>query len=224
MKKKFLSVLTALMVLSMSTTVFGANSPTTEEPVKPTDKVEVGQDVTTVVKEAEGATLTAATTEQVQKVVDEATKHVADGSKGTVAAVFNLDGKDGATVTVTVPSLQKGDSVFVLHIKDDGTSEVLNATVGEGGKVTFVAPSFSTFAVIKVASVAAPQGNGGYSPEYYENLKAEMAAREAAAAGTTPTTTTTATSPKTGEAAMMPVLAAICLAGVVVCARKVKFN
>ncbi len=218
MKKKLISVLTALMVLSMSTTVFGANSPTTEDPVKPTDKVEVGQDVTTVVKEAEGATLTTATTEQVQKVVDEATKHVADGSKGTVAAVFNLDGKDGATVTVTVPSLTAGDSVFVLHILDDGTSEVLNATVGEGGKVTFVAPSFSTFAVIKVASVASAE-ELPYSPEYYESLKTDMAAAEAAAAGTP-----AATSPKTGEAAMMPVLAAICLAGVVVCARKVKFN
>lgn len=219
MKKKFLSVLTALMVLSMSTTVFGANSPTTEEPVKPTDKVDVAEGVTTVVTEAEGATLSAATTEEVQKVVDEATKHINEGSKGSVLAVFNLDGKDGATVTVTVPSLQKGDSVFVLHIKDDGTSEVLNATVGDGGKVTFVAPSFSTFAVVKTASVASAE-ELPYSPEYYENMKAE----NAAATGTAAASNTTATSPKTGEAAMMPVLAAICLAGVVVCARKVKFN
>lgn len=248
MKKKFISsVVAALMVLTMGTTVFAAPSVTTDtvktESGKASATVSVNADA--VVANAakattEGATVKEATTsEDVEKTVANVNSKlstaagvadvlekagVADATatadnkdatvKTEVVSVLNLTGTAGAKVTVTVPGIVAGDKVVVLHIKDDGTSEYLAATVDANGKITFTAPSFSTFAIVKV-TVSAPEkvsynGWAGYP---------WGATTETAAA------TTAATSPKTADAApVLPVLAVICLAGVVVCGKKVKFN
>lgn len=225
MKKKFISVLTALMVLSMSTTVFGASSPTTDttEPSK-VGTVDVAENVTTAITAVEGADADTATAAEVQDAVTNAAAVVGDGYQGTVAAVIRLsnpaapDADGNYNIVLTVPTLSAGANVFVVHIHDDGTYERVAATVGAGGKVTFSVKDFSTFAVVEYTAVAAAELP--YSPDYYENLKAD-AAGEAA----TTTTETTVTSPKTGETAnVLPLMAAICLAGVVVCTRRVKFN
>lgn len=219
MKKKFISVLTALMVLSMSTTVFGANSPSTgtTDPVN-TEKVEVAADAATAVTAVEGATATTATEAEVADAANKVAAVVEDGYKGNVAAVIKLDTPtnvtDGvATVSVTVPSIKAGASIFVLHIHDDGTYEkITDVTVGADGKITFKVANFSTFAVVenvKVATAADP----GYQPGTYDKYL------------TSNTDAAEVTSPKTADAfAFMPILAVICLAGVVVCTRRVKFN
>lgn len=221
MKKKFISVLTALMVLSMSTTVFGANSPSTgtTDPVN-TEKVEVAADAATAVTAAEGATATTATEAEVADAANKVATVVEDGYKGNVAAVIKLDTPtnvtDGvATVSVTVPSITAGANVFVLHIHDDGTYEkITDVTVGADGKITFKVANFSTFAVVELTKEAA-NTEPAYQPGTYDKYLTS----------TSSTATTEVTSPKTGDAAnVLPLMAVICLSGVVVCTRKVKFN
>lgn len=222
MKKKFISVLTALMVLSMSTTVFGANSPTTGDttPVD-TEKVEVAADAATAVTEVTGAASEKATAAEVKDAANKVATVVEDGYKGTVAAVIKLtaageaDENGNYNITVTVPSIKAGADVFVLHIHDDGTFEKLAATVAADGKVSFSVKNFSTFAIVENVKVAAGET---YQPGTYDKYLTSSASNAGAA-------DTTVTSPKTAEAAnVMPVIAVICLAGIVVCTRKVKFN
>ena len=220
MKKKFISVLTALMVLSMSTTVFGANSPSTgtTDPVN-TEKVEVAADEATAVTAVEGATATTATEAEVADAANKVAAVVEDGYKGNVAAVIKLDTPtnvtDGvATVSVTVPSIKAGASIFVLHIHDDGTYEkITDVTVGADGKITFKVANFSTFAIVEQVAVTTASADPGYQPGTYDKYL------------TSNTDAAEVTSPKTADAfAFMPILAVICLAGVVVCTRRVKFN
>lgn len=221
MKKKFISVLTALMVLSMSTTVFGATSPSTgtTTPVE-TDRVAVSENVTTAVTAVEGAEMEQATQAQVTNVVNRVATVVEDGYRANVAAVVNLHRPAGVegpvTVSVTVPTVTAGADVFVLHIKDDGTQETLDATVGADGKITFTVSSFSTFAIVERVAVTA-SADTGYQPGTYDKYLTNSTADT--------TDTTAVTSPKTADAfAFIPMLAVICLAGVVVCTRRVKFN
>lgn len=225
MKKKFISVLTAVMLLSMGTTVFGAASPSTSttEPVG-TEKVAVAADAATAVTEVSGATATTATASEVQDAVNKAAAVVESayaGYKGNVAAVIKLDNptnvKDGvATVSITVPSIRTGVDIFILHIHDDGTYETItDVTVGAGGKITFKVTDFSTFAVVEVEKVASANTEPAYQPGTYDKYLTS----------TSNTAATEVTSPKTADAtAFVPGMAVICLAGIVVCARKVKFN
>lgn len=219
MKKKFISVLTALMVLSMSTTVFAAKSPSTDmsTPVD-TEKVEVAADAATAVTEVEGATVgEEVSKEDVQAAAEEVVKHVPEGFKGTLAAIVELTGKPGSTIKLTVPklNLKSDESVFVLHIMDNGKTEKLDATVDANGVVSFVAPGFSKFAVVKVTKkTTVGQGNTNYT----DNKTDANTATE------TTGTTGTPTSPKTGVPAALPMMAAICLAGAGVCTKKAKFN
>lgn len=227
MKKKFISVLTALMVLSMSTTVFAAPSPSTGTTGS---NVTVASNATTAVTAVTGATSATVTASEAQEAAKAATSYVPSGYTGEVAAIIDLtagtnqNANGEYVVSITVPTLSAGANVFVLHINANGTTEKLSATVADGGVVTFATPGFSKFAVVEltVAAGTTPTtpATPGYSPEYYAQLQAASATQTA-----TPATTTTTTSPKTGDmTAVMSVMAVISLAGTAVCSKKVKFN
>lgn len=259
MKKKIVSVLTALMVLSMSTTVFAASSPTTD---RITDTVideirngvsasvtEVVDLPTTVVTEVSqenvtGAAVSAPSREQVTNAVNRVadvvragTIRIEDGERASVAAVINLtagsyqaDAQGNYNISVKVPTLAAGKTVYIVHINNAGTVvETIPVTVGANGQVSFSVRGFSTFAIVEKVSTATAQEELPWAPEYYENLRAqyeagETAAAAAATAATTASATGTATSPKTAAPAAMSLMAAICLAGAGVCTKKVKFN
>lgn len=221
MKKKFISVLAALMVLAMGTTV-SAQSPGTEQ-----QKVETYKQAVSEVKAADGTTVEvkAATTEQVQaaETAAEQIKTEQKAEKVTVKAVVDVNltlaAGQTATLTFTVPSVKAGADIRVLHW--DGSkwesASVSGVTVADG-KVTATFSSLSPIAFVEVQQVAAAASETPiYSPEWYEAQKVANTDNSAAS-------NTTVTSPKTGEAAFLPMMAVICLAGVVVCARKVKFN
>ncbi len=211
MKKKFISVVTALMVLAMGTTVSAA-SPTTQAGTPEYYKAAVES-----VTNAEGVAVnvTAASEEQVKSA--EAVENV------SVKAVFEVPIKlaEGQTVTLTFTMKEEvGANVQVLHW--NGTaweSDSISGVKVEGKKVTATFSSLSPVAIVEKTEVAAASETPIYSPEWYEAQKTANTDNSVAAA------TTTVTSPKTGEnAAFLPMMAVICLAGVVVCTRKVKFN
>lgn len=218
MKKKVISVLTALMVLSMSTTVFGATSPTTgtTTPVD-TNKVNVAADATTAITEVAGATATTATEAEVANAANQAAAIVEEGYKAEVRAVVVLtpsgtpDENGNYNITVTVPTLAAGTEVVVLHIHNDGTVDQIPATVAADGKISFSVQNFSTFAIVEKVAVASGSTPNGYAPGDYDIYLNNA-------------TTDEATSPKTGAPVVLPMMAAICLAGAGVCTKKVKFN
>ncbi len=59
----------------------------------------------------------------------------------------------GINVTIKVPNVKAGDVVYILHWLDNGTCEVLQGTVVEGG-VSVHLPSLSPVAVVKVMNAA----------------------------------------------------------------------
>lgn len=214
MKKKIISVLTALMVLSMSTTVFGATSPTTGtiEPVD-TSKVTIAADATTAVKaeNVSGATFAVATETETTLAAKQAETL---GYKANVVAVFNLTAAGAAdengnyNITVAVPSLAAGTEVTIIHMHANGEVDYITSTVAADGKISFSVTSFSTFAIVEKAAVASGTGYADGSYDIYLNNAA----------------TDAATSPKTGVPVVLPMMAVICLAGAGVCTKKVKFN
>lgn len=127
-------------------------------------------------------------------------------------------------ISFSAPGIKMGDSVIVLHMNADGTWESIEATATADGEITGVFASLSPVLWSRVALEEAPAADElPWSPEHYEEMKADYAAaQDAAAQDAAPAAVT---SPKTADAApVLPVLALVCLAGVVVCSRKVKFN
>lgn len=219
MKKKIISVLTALMVLSMSTTVFGATSPTTgtTTPVD-TTKVTVAADAASAVKEVSGANAEVATEAEVTQAANQAATLVGDGEKANLVAVVNLTAAGAAdengnyNITITVPSLTAGTEVTIMHFHANGVVDYINTVVEADGKISFSVTSFSTFAVVeKVKTVTSTPNNTN-------------TVNTTNTTNTATTTTNETTSPKTGAPVVLPMMAAICLAGAGVCTKKVKFN
>ena len=122
-----------------------------------------------------------------------------------ILAVVDVQGPEGgAEVTISNRAIEAGKKYVLLHQKADGSWEKIDATRIEAGKITAFFSSFSPVAVVEVAPKAVANNS---------------------AATTTTTEATPAASPKTGETLPVAGIAAlICLAGVVVCAKKVKFN
>jgi hypothetical protein len=207
MKKRVTVILTVLMVLAMSTTVFAAGSPTTKtDPVQPTPKT------TTAVKPAvtvptnkvsglsvaadassslpAGATLTG---EQVTSgETYEAAASIANTSISGLSdfAVYNLDVFSGTTVvhqldgyvqiSLPVPAnltIPAGKDLVVYRCEDDGRLTKCDTTVANG-TVTFSTDHFSTYIF-----------------------------------AVTDASSTTSSSPKTGETSTMVLLLAIATVG-----------
>ena len=206
MKKKIAVLLTALMVLTMGTTVFAAGSSSSNaEPVKTQAQVAAEKEAEAlasgvsagaagIVIDGAASTVNASITAVAPATVDSAKNAatVLAGSNASVLKVVNVtlpvDFKS-VTITFAVSGVKAGQNVSVLHQTASGAWELLPATAGNG-TITATFTSLSPVAFIV---------NG-------------------TAAGT-------AASPKTGNALpIFAVVAVICLAGIAVCGKNVKFN
>lgn len=206
MKKKIAVLLTALMVLTMGTTVFAAgSSSTTQEPVKTEAQVAAEKEAESlasgvsagaagIVIDGVASTVNASVTAVAPATVDSA-KNAASvlvSSDATVLKVVDVKipvSFKSVTITFAVSGVKAGMNVSALHQTSTGAWEVLPATAGDG-TITATFTSLSPVAFVV---------NG------------------TAATGTV--------SPKTGSTLpIFAVVAVICVAGAAVCAKKVKFN
>ena len=158
MKKKLAGLLAALMVLSMSTTVFAEDSPTAADVVKKAD-------VSSATIDGQEVTLTKSTlsTNDYKKAVEEA------GTKKVLAA-FNLTA-DGQTITAERPLIvtfsvvdvtadDTVDTISLLHYcTTHGCWETIKPSSVVEGKVTASFHSLSPVAIVKTA--AGTTGGGG---------------------------------------------------------------
>ncbi|MGN1165394.1 MAG: hypothetical protein ACI4S2_03065 [Lachnospiraceae bacterium] len=158
MKKKLAGLLAALMVLSMSTTVFAEDSPTAADVVKKAD-------VSSATIDGQEVTLTKSTlsTNDYKKAVEEA------GTKKVLAA-FNLTA-DGQTITAERPLIvtfsvvdvtadDTVDTISLLHYcTTHGCWETIKPSSVVEGKVTASFHSLSPVAIVKTA--AGTNGGGG---------------------------------------------------------------
>ena len=202
MKKKLAGLLAAVMVLTMGTTVFAAQSAELgAEESKVVEKAmgSVSTKATAVTPDGTSVTVTVTAVES-KTIVEAATTQAAEAVKGgTVLGIVDVtaeipEGAQSVDVTLTVDGIKKGDSIVVLHQKADGTWETLASKVEKDGEVIATFTSFSPVVVVKAAATETSQ-------------------------------TEVLTSPKDGDpVSVLPVLAILFAVGIVVFGRKVKFN
>lgn len=150
MKKKLAAILAGLLVLTMGTTVFAQTdgSPSVDSKAQEAEKYK--QNISSI--EISSGTVSVKATDP--KVMDEAKAEAAKaGTVDNVLAMADVhpsveDASSGLTVKFYISGVSKGDNVYALHQKADGTWEVCNTVVGNGYvKVTLY--SFSTIAIVK---------------------------------------------------------------------------
>lgn len=220
MKRKLAGLLTALMVLAMGTTAFAAGSPnsgsnsgTTSTPPSASQDTVIGDATNTKITQV--STAVAAAAENVAKQVN---------PNAEVVSVVDVtyDGEipaGGVQISFSLAGVQAGDNYVLLHQLPDGRWEVITPDSIENGMIKATFTSLSPVAFVKIASAQ----NGGSTITDGTNGTSTKPS------GTTSTSNTAAkavnASPKTGAALpVLPVLAMLCVAGIVVCGRKVKFN
>lgn len=203
MKKKIAVLLTALMVLTMGTTVFAAGSSSTTDTAVKTEAQSnaekeaealasgVSASAAGIVIDGVASSVNASITAVSPATVTSAKNAVATLVSKNATLLKVVDVKlpvsfKSATITFQVSGVKAGQSVSVLHQTSTGTWEVLPATAGDGTiTATFTSLSPVAFVINNAAST---------------------------------------TSPKTGTASAAAVLAVVSLAGAAVCGKKVKFN
>ena len=150
MKKKLAAILAGLLVLTMGTTVFAQTdgSPSVDSKAQEAEKYK--QNISSI--EISSGTVSVKAADS--KVMDEAKAEAAKaGTVDNVLAMADVhpsveDASSGLTVKFYISGVSKGDNVYALHQKADGTWEVCNTVVGNGYvKVTLY--SFSTIAIVK---------------------------------------------------------------------------
>lgn len=231
MKKKVLSVLAALMVMTMGTTVFAADSPdassVTDVKENEAQKAEVeapeaktAAEYVAAVK-VEGATVEAVSEATVAATVEEIKSLLKDVD--AVATVISSDELKTAAVDTAkkiVPEIKTVVEVSapagVTVSKENPISLTFEvAGIKAGSNILVLHWNGTAWETIKPESVADGKITASFtslSPIAIVELSVESAAGSQ-------------TSPSTGEAAsVLPVLAVICMAGAVVCGKKVAFN
>ena len=150
MKKKLAAILAGLLVLTMGTTVFAQTdgSPSVDSKAQEAEKYK--QNISSL--EISSGTVSVKAADP--KVMDDALAEAAKaGTVDNVLAMADVhpsveDASSGLTVKFYISGVSKGDNVYALHQKADGTWEVCNTVVGNGYvKVTLY--SFSTIAIVK---------------------------------------------------------------------------
>lgn len=232
MKKKVTAVLAALLIGVLGTTsAFAANSPSTTTVGGATISAPAGYTVEAVSAEAQTSTdnLVATLNQSGSNTYTLATVVEVNATTATV-------GEDGLYhVTLSVSSLEAGKNYAVWHLASTGW-EAVNATIS-GTSVSFALSSFSPIAIVEVAAAATPAGNDDSHTHY---IQSRVVAPTETTWGYTEyycaadgysyvsdyvaPTGAAATSPKTGETNVLAIVAIACVAGLVVCGRKVKYN
>ncbi len=155
MKKKLAGLLAALMVLSMSTTVFAITSPTAEDISKAESAAEVSTDSGVTLSKSQIATT------DYKEAAQKAENITAEAE---VLAAFELTAPSGATfpltVTIAVSGIKKGDTVKVLHKCSQHGWETLTPSNVSDGSVTVSVDSLSPIAVVRTATAAQNGSNG----------------------------------------------------------------
>lgn len=224
MKRKLAGLLTALMVLSMGMTAFAANSPgngnSTNSSGSGSSTTAPSQDI--AVGNATNTTITPVTT-AVRDAAENVAKQVSPDAQVTAVVDVTYDGTipaGGVQISFSLAGVQAGDNYVLLHQLPDGRWEVIRPDSVENGVIKATFTSLSPVAFVKIASAQ----NGGSTVT--DDNKGTSAKPSGTTAGTSNTAAkAVAASPKTGTALpVLPVLAMICVAGIVVCGRKVKFN
>ena len=219
MKKMIATVAAMVLTLSMSVTAFAAQSPILpstpdyngsvimNDTLVPADAVDASGKEVTVIRKEMTAAEKAAAKEAIAKTF----------GKVDVLSIgdYHVDGaskENPVTLTFKVPAVKAGDEVYVLHNVGNKGTWVKEAATAKNGAVVAAFTSFSQMAVVRVAEA---QSEGGYSPEYYESMKNDAAAAQAAQ--------TQSTSPKTAETGVVMVMVAgmaACAAVLVLVSRK----
>lgn len=202
MKKKIAAILSAAMVLVMgSTTVFAATSPVAEGVTPATLK----EAVSTVTVDGQTVEVTEITTSELASA-SEVAKTLVTGNVTSAAIVAAFDVTSGAgQATFEISGIAAGDNVMILHWNGTEWEKITPNSV-ENGKVTATFSSFSPVVIVKLA----------------ETPVVNTTNNNTATNNTTTTSETTVASPQTGEtASILPLLAVICMGGVVVCGKKV---
>lgn len=150
MKKKLAAILAGLLVLTMGTTVFAQTDGSQSVDSKAQEAEKYKQNISSI--EISSGTVSVKAADP--KVMDEAKAEAAKaGTVDNVLAMADVhpsveDASSGLTVKFYISGVSKGDNVYALHQKADGTWEVCNTVVGNGYvKVTLY--SFSTIAIVK---------------------------------------------------------------------------
>lgn len=210
MKKKIAAILSAAMVFVMgSTTVFAATSPVAEG-VTPATLKEAVSSVTVAGETVEVGEITTSELTSASEVAK--TFVTGDVTSAAIVAAFDVPTGSGEA-TFAVNGVAAGDSIVILHWNGTEWEKITPSSVADG-KVTATFSSFSPVVIVKLATetglVVDPTAIPGWgSPQ-------------GNAAATTTATSETVASPQTGEtASILPLLAVICMAGVVVCGKKV---
>ena len=198
MKKKLSIILAALFVLVMGTSVFAADSPTTPSPTTPSPVTPSPESPVVAVEGAEGITV-----EKIALAADTkaaAAKYSVEESN--VAVVLEINGTvkgASAKVTVTVAGIKKGEALYGIHIKDDGTTEIVPVEAIADNTIVITSSTFSPFIIVK-----------GEAPK-----AAEPTTEPTEPAGEEPT------SPQMGQTLPYALLLAMgCLAGAAFCTKK----
>ena len=224
MKRKLAGLLTALMVLSMGMTAFAAKSPgdgnSTNSSGSGSSTTAPSQDI--AVGNATNTTITPVTT-AVRDAAENVAKQVSPDAQVTAVVDVTYDGTipaGGVQISFSLAGVQAGDNYVLLHQLPDGRWEVIRPDSVENGVIKATFTSLSPVAFVKIASAQ----NGGSTVT--DDNKGTSAKPNGTTTGTSNTAAkAVAASPKTGAALpVLPVLAMICVAGIVVCGRKVKFN
>lgn len=155
MKKKLAGLLAALMVLSMSTTVFAITSPTAEDISKAESAADVSTDSGVTLSKSQIATT------EYKEAAQKASEIKSDAE---MLAAFELVAPAGATfpmtITISVTGIKKGDTVKVLHKCSLHGWETLTPSNVSDGSVTVSVDSLSPIAVVRTAT-AAQNGSTG---------------------------------------------------------------
>lgn len=209
MKKIITTALALVLTLGMSVTAFAAPSPSAEVKADSVTLADGRVVVPNVVK------LDAATTETAKAKAQEL---VSADSQVLRAVEVTLDAAVSAENPVTLSfdlgnAVEAGTNLVALHLKD-GSWEVLPCE-WKNGKVNVTFTSLSPVVFVSKPATTVAKENNNYSPEYYESLKTNQSASEAADAGVT--------SPKTSDANVLGfALAAAVCGGALVCVNRKK--
>lgn len=198
MKKRILAlVCAATMAMGMSLTVCAAGSNSAPQAAQnavvsvenstgqtlSAATIEEFAETTTISSGVAGATIAAVPADTAKAVIAEANRRI--GANTFIASVVDLNvpaGTGAATFTLNCKNVWAGQKVTILHLKSDGTYEVITPSNVANGSVTFTMTSYSPIAIVIDTAASPKTGDDGLAAGAMIALMAMAAAMAGAVA------------------------------------------